>query len=66
MRTSDKIYQEVKKLPEPLQLEVLHFVQYLATKADLSFSNFSLSSAMRGMEDEHIPTYSTDDLKEVF
>jgi hypothetical protein len=74
MRVSDKIYQEVKKLPEPLQAEVLDFVQYLAAKAkrefspddDLSHTDLSLSLAMRCMEDEDAPKYSMEDLREVF
>jgi hypothetical protein len=30
------------------------------------WSNLSLSSAMRGMEEEDVPTYTTADLKVVF
>jgi hypothetical protein len=74
MNVSDKIYQEVKKLPEPLQAEALDFVQYLASKAkrefspddDLSHTDLSLSLAMRGIVDEDTPAYSLEDLKEVF
>jgi hypothetical protein len=74
MNVSDKIYQEVKKLPEPLQAEVLDFVEYLALKLkreissgpDLSHTGLSLSMAMRGMEDEDTSTYSVQDSREVF
>ena len=72
MTVSERIYQEVKKLPEPLQAEVLDFVQHLTSKAereaesDGSLRNLSLSLAMRGMEEEDTPDYSMEDLKEVF
>lgn len=72
MTVSDRIYQEVKKLPEPLQAEVLDFVQHLtskaerATESESSLRSLSLSLAMRGMEEEDTPDYSVEDLKEVF
>jgi hypothetical protein len=53
-------------LPESKKAEVLDFVEYLKTKAeDKDWSIFSLSSAMRGMEDEDSP-YSLGDLQESF
>jgi hypothetical protein len=72
MRISEKIYEEVKKLPEPLQTEVLDFIEYLASKMEResrsedepAISRLSLSLAMRGMEDEDTPSYSTKDLRE--
>jgi hypothetical protein len=71
---SERIQQVVDRLPALLQTEALHFVEYLAAKADReerqkerqSWSALSLSTAMRGMEDEDTPTYSTADLKVVF
>ena len=74
MRVSEKIYEEVKKLPEPLQAEVLDFVQYLVSKMEkestpengLTAASLSLSLAMHGMEDEDTPSYSTQDLREAF
>jgi hypothetical protein len=74
MSVSDKILEEVKKLPEPLQAEVLDFAQYLASKVaresiledERSSTKVSLALAMRGMEDEDMPVYSMDDLKQVF
>jgi hypothetical protein len=74
MRVSERIYEEVKKLPEPLQAEVLDFVQNLASamerkgtpKNEFTSESLSLSLAMRGMEDEEIPGYSTNDLRETF
>ncbi len=74
MRLSEKIYEEVKRLPEPCQAEVLDFVQDLASRVkrqiaseeNLEYTDFTLSSAMRGMESEVTPTYSLEDVKEVF
>lgn len=74
MRVSERIYEEVKKLPEPLQAEVLDFVQYLASRMErectpeneLTSASLSLLLAMRGMEDEDTPSYSTNDLREAF
>lgn len=71
MQITEKIYKNVQKLPEMFQAEVLDFVEYLLVKAEresmrkeeLNWSEISLSSAMRGMEDEDIPSYSKDDLK---
>jgi Protein of unknown function (DUF2281) len=74
MSVSEQIYEEVKKLPEPLQAEVLDFVEHLASKekreiapeSELASAGLSLSLAMRGMENEDTPSYSTEDLREVF
>jgi len=74
MLVTKKIHENVQKLPEPFQVEVLDFVEYLLTKSErkitqhseADWSSFSLASAMRGMEDEDIPTYTMDDLKVVF
>jgi hypothetical protein len=74
MSVSERIYEEVTKLPEPLQAEVLNFVQYLAAQVnreipdteELSYSAASLSMAMRGMEGEDTPAYSIEDLQEAF
>jgi hypothetical protein len=75
MTVAENIHQYVKKLPNPLQREVLDFVRFLLFKREqettpeqdeIGWSNFSLASAMRGMEDEDTPIYTVDDLKEVF
>jgi len=74
MTVSDRIHEEVKKLPELLQAEVLDFVQYLALKMqresasedEFAATSLSLSLAMRGMEDEDTPSYSPQDLREAF
>lgn len=74
MIVTERIHQYVQKLPEPLQAEVLDFVEYLLLKVEretvqqdeLNWSNLSLSLAMRGMENEDTPIYTTADMKEVF
>jgi len=74
MIVAERIHQYVQKLPEPLQAEVLDFVEYLLLKVEretaqqdeLAWSNLSLSLAMRGMEDEDTPSYTIADMKEVF
>ena len=33
MSIAEQIYEVVKPLPEPLALEVLHFIEYLSSKA---------------------------------
>ena len=73
MALSEKILERVEKLPEPLQAEVLDFVEYLESKImrdhkdgeDEEWSRLSLSFAMRDLEDEGSP-YSLDDIKEKF
>jgi len=69
MSLAEKILQRIQKLPEYKQVEVLDFIEYLEAKVvnqeNRSWSGFSLSSAMREMEDEPSP-YSDDDIKESF
>ncbi len=73
MSTVEAILQHLKSLPDSAQQEVLDFVQFLGTKRkklvereeSLVWSDFSLTSAMRGMEDEETP-YSLADIKESF
>jgi len=69
MSLADKIINNVRALPESKQIEVLDFIEYLRAKTDrqenTGWSDFSLSSAMRGMENEESP-YSLNDLKESF
>ena len=74
MIITDKIQEYVQRLPAPLQAEVLDFVEYLLAKVgrDIphreseSWSDLSLSSAMRGMENEEKPSYTVADLKALF
>jgi len=71
---TERIYEGVQKLPEPFQIEVLDFIEYLLMKAqrdatwedENTWASMSLDLAMRGMEDEDIPEYTMADLKEVF
>jgi hypothetical protein len=74
MAITDKIQEGVQQLPTVLQAEVLDFVQYLLVKTKQGsqedeeglWSDVSLSSAMRGMEDEDLSQYTTADLKVIF
>jgi Protein of unknown function (DUF2281) len=74
MAVAEKICEQLQNLPEPLQAEALDFVGYLEAKAlrqgiaqeHFTPSEISLVLAMRGMEDEDLPEYSRDDLKEAF
>lgn len=64
MSLEEKIITQIHELPESRKSEVLDFVEYLRTKTDeKDWSAFTLSSAMRGMEDED-SLYTLDDLKE--
>ncbi len=69
MSLAEKINQHVKELPEPLQAEVLDFVEFIEAKsvrngeAKREWSKFSLSSAIRGMEEDASP-YTLKDIKE--
>jgi hypothetical protein len=74
MVLTDKIQEGVQQLPVALQAEVLDFVEYLLAKAEREssehaesfWSHLSLTSAMRGMEDEDAPQYTKADLKVTF
>ena len=69
MTLDEKIYKYVQNLPRSFQEELLDYVEYLVMKADQEekrdWDAISLSSAMRGMEDE-IVSYSVSDLWESF
>ncbi len=73
MTVAEKIVNHVQQMPEPERVEVLDFIEYLETKArqrrvrdeEEKWSDLSLASALRGMEDE-TSDYSTNDLKETF
>ena len=73
MTTAQVIARHLQALPEAAQREVLDFVEFLQSrregpvvgKDDVSWSDFSLAAAMRGMEDEATP-YTAADLKESF
>jgi hypothetical protein len=66
MSLEEKIIRHVQELPESKKAEVLDFVEYLRSKTEeREWSEFSLSSAMSGMENEVSP-YSLEDIKESF
>jgi len=73
MSTVEETVRLMKGLPDKLLAEVRDFVKSLRAKGggetveqDRDWMSLSLSSAMRGMENEESPTYSPPDLKEVF
>lgn len=69
----EKINENLKRLPEYSQVEVLDFVEFLVKKTEQTppeqenreWSNLSLSFAMRGMEEGELH-YTSDDIKERF
>ena len=71
MAVAERIKVYVQQLPETLQAEVLDFVEYLMSKQErntarqeeMAWADLSLALAMRGMEDEDRPVYTTADLK---
>lgn len=66
MSLEEKIIRHIHELPESQKAEVLDFVEYLRSKTEeRNWSEFSLSSAMSGMENEMSP-YSLEDIKEPF
>lgn len=74
MAVAERIQKYVQRLPERLQSEVLDFVVYLVSKAEREenereesdWQALSLTQAVRGMEDEEGPAYTTADLNETF
>lgn len=67
MNTAEEIYIQVKSLPDPIQKEVLDFVEYLSLKLrreDLQWGDLSLKTALQGLEDDQWPEYGRTDFKE--
>lgn len=70
MTLPERITERLKRLPEPVQSEVLDFVEFLETKqeraadarAEERWARFSLGQALRDAEDEP-ELYSLDDLR---
>ena len=56
----------VKEMPEEMKVQVYNFARYLLEKhlreKDLKWNEFSLTEAMRGLEEK--PLYTEADLKE--
>ncbi len=66
MNLEEKIIRHIKELPESKKAAVLDFVEYLRSKTEeRDWSEFSLSAAMSGMENEVAP-YSLEVIKESF
>lgn len=73
MTTVERIAKHLQSMPEPEQKEVLDFVEFLQLRRatfkdreeDALWTDLSLTSAMRGMEDEDSP-YTLADIKESF
>jgi hypothetical protein len=66
----ERIIEELKSIPQSAQAEVLDFVEYLKSKQrqkeeDSEWLQFSLNSAMRGIEEEPSP-YGIKDIKEKY
>lgn len=74
MKVAENINKQAQRLPAQTQAEVLDFVEYLLTKAERvqareeeqEWTQFSLASAMRGIEEETEPEYTEGDLEERF
>ncbi|AEH44521.1 hypothetical protein Thein_0641 [Thermodesulfatator indicus DSM 15286] len=69
MSLAEKIIERVKSLPEDKQSEILDFIEFLSKKVNeeerKQWSQFSLETAMRGLETEE-SLYSLDDIKEKY
>ena len=69
MSLTEKICENAKSLSESKQMELLDFAEYLREKEEneenKQWSQFSLTSAMYGLEDDN-SHYSLSDLKETF
>lgn len=67
MTISERIHEKLRGLPEPVQREVLAFVEALTQKLrkeDVEWSQLSVAAALRGLEEETWPQYNERDLKE--
>ena len=63
MNLGEKIIRYIQELPESKKAEVLDFVEYLRNRTEeRNWSEFSLSSAMKGMENDD-SIYSLKGLK---
>ena len=67
MSTAERIQRHIQHLPEPMQQEVLDFVEYLTQKLqkdDQDWSALSIQSALRDLEDDVWPVYEDQDFTE--
>jgi len=69
MSLEGKIMEKVKLLPEDKQSEILDFTDFLSKKTNeeerKEWSQFSLETAMRGLETEET-SYTIEDIKEKY
>ena len=69
MSLAEKIMEKVKLLPEDKQSEILDFIDFLSKKTNeeerKEWSQFSLETAMRGLETEET-SYTIEDIKEKY
>ena len=69
MSLAEKIMEKVKLLPEDKQSEILDFIDFLSKKTNeeerKEWSQFSLETAMRGLETEET-LYTVEDIKEKY
>lgn len=66
MNTAEKIYHDVQNFPEPLALEVLHFVEFLKAKKPLNSPNETTQAAIEagdGGEYKAVRSGNTGELK---
>lgn len=69
MIVAEEISEKVRRLPMHSQAKVLDFVEGLLSKNGggnevAEWGDFSLTQAMRGLEDDGMPEYTNADLKE--
>ncbi len=72
MSIQEKITEKIQNLPENKQQEVLVFIEFLLQKNIMEnteaenqvWSHFSIDQAMKGLEDDGLPEYTEEDLKE--
>lgn len=70
MIVTEQVTDKLQKLPIAAQEEVLRFIEFLAQKFEQKadenkqWSDFSLSQAMKGLENDDLPQYTEADLKE--
>jgi len=68
MSTAELIYEKAKALPEPLQTEALHYVDYLLARREdgddeaAEWARFSAQQFNRAYGDNE-PEYTVDDLR---
>ncbi len=64
--TIEKITHKIRKLPSDKQEKVLEYIEVLEENQNElnSWNSFSLENAMKGLEDDQLPEYTEEDLKE--